>query len=465
VTIGDAPSGAFTRGTWGADGAVILIDDGIGKAITSVLVRTGAKHEILPASSNGAVRVNWPWFLPDGKQFLYTARLDDGEGELRLAKLRLDDDGGELKSVQLDGATRTVLNANSNAQWIEPDVIVFAHEGVLRGQHVNVETARPLGEPFLIAERVDYFFTTSRANFSTSRTGTVAYHEGGGLAQLAWADRHGNERGTIGSLADYHQSARLSRDNTMLLTARVRPGLGTYDIWRRDLSRGTDEQLTFGRGSEITPVWVDGERSLIFAGDGLGSLPHLFRMDLATTKEEELLAAGPHQVVSDVFPNGRAVVYAERESREFKLFQLPLTPGAPPTPLLPGGRSGFGLRFSPSGRAMAYVDPAKAALYVALVSGTSEPVLAVSDFSGPLAWGPNGSEINYVSREGTMMTITVQTDPSLTVDVPKPLFNLRRSASLLAVARDGRFLLLVPHVRAGERPVVVAAAPSRSNQR
>jgi hypothetical protein len=114
---------------------------------------------------------------------------------------------------------------------------------------------------------------------------------------------------------------------------------------------------------------------------------------------------------------------------------------------------------------MAYVDPAKAALYVALVSGTSEPVLAVSDFSGPLAWGPNGSEINYVSREGTMMTITVQTDPSLTVDVPKPLFNLRRSASLLAVARDGRFLLLVPHVRAGERPVVVAAAPGRSNQR
>ena len=172
VPISDAPSGAFTRGTWGKDG-VILIDDGNGKAIYSVLVRSGAVHEILPANpSNGEVRVNWPWFLPDGKHFLYTVRLDDGEGELRLAKLRLDDDGGELRSVQLEGVTRTVLSASSNAQWIDPDVVVFAHEGVLRGQRVKVEAARPIGEPFTIAERVDYSFTTSRAMFSASQTGS-----------------------------------------------------------------------------------------------------------------------------------------------------------------------------------------------------------------------------------------------------------------------------------------------------
>ena len=123
------------------------------------------------------------------------------------------------------------------------------------------------------------------------------------------------------------------------------------------------------------------------------------------------------------------------------------------------------MRFSPDGRAMAYVDGAKAALYVALVGGTSEPLLAVQNFSGSLAWSPDSSEINFVSRDDAMMTMAVHTRPSLTVEEPKQLFELRRSASLLEVSRNGRFLLLVPHVRAGERPIVVATAPIRSTQR
>ena len=96
------------------------------------------------------------------------------------------------------------------------------------------------------------------------------------------------------------------------------------------------------------------------------------------------------------------------------------------------------MRFSPDGRAMAYVDAPKAILYVTLVEGTSEPQNAVQNVSGPLAWGPD-SEIYYVSRDDAMMSMAVQTHPSLIVGKPKQLFELRRSASLLevAVARDG----------------------------
>ena len=135
--------------------------------------------------------MHWPWFLPDGKRFLYTARLntDDGEGELRIG--------------DLEGVWRKVMNVSSNTQWVEPDVVVFVREGVLMGQRWIVEAARPIGDPFPIADRVEYFFTTSRAMFSASRTGTVAYHSGQEIGQLVWADRNGNEGGTIGSPADY----------------------------------------------------------------------------------------------------------------------------------------------------------------------------------------------------------------------------------------------------------------------
>ena len=123
------------------------------------------------------------------------------------------------------------MRVSSNTQWVEPDIVVFVREGVLMGQRVDLEAARPVGEPFSIAEQVDYFFTTSRGMFSTSGTGAVAYHVGGDLMQLMWVDGAGNEIATIGRPADYQQySGRLSRDGSSLLTVRRQAGLGTFNI-------------------------------------------------------------------------------------------------------------------------------------------------------------------------------------------------------------------------------------------
>ena len=76
------------------------------------------------------------------------------------------------------------MRLSSNAQWVDPDIVVFAREGVLMGQRLHKETMRPIGEPFTVAQHVEYFFTTSQAMFSASRTGTVAYHPGGEMGQL-----------------------------------------------------------------------------------------------------------------------------------------------------------------------------------------------------------------------------------------------------------------------------------------
>jgi serine/threonine protein kinase/Tol biopolymer transport system component len=447
----------LTYGNWGADG-VILMGEANGETIYSVPAAGGDPRETLTRNrSNGEARVAWPWFLPDGKRFLYTARLDDGEGELRLGRL--------------EGGTQSVMRLSSNAQWVDPDIVVFAREGVLMGQRLDVETARPIGEPFEIAERVDYFFTTSRAMFSVSRTGIVAYHAGGEMGQLVWADRrNGNEVGSFGSPADYEpNSARLSRDGSQLLTARSRVGLGTYDIWRLDLRRGMDEQLTWNRGSELTPVWIDGERAILFAADSAGRVPHLFRKDLATGAEEQVLPPGRQQLVMDVFPDGRAA-YVERSAQgRFQIFQLSLTHGASPAPLLQSPLSTWGMRLSPDGRAMTYVatggEGGRVGVYVAPVPVTDAPVLAVAGVSGTPRWSADDRQIYYVSRDDAMMTLEVQTVPSLKVGVPKQLFKLRRSASLLEVSRDGRFLLLVHQVRADQRPIVVDTAAISSTQR
>ncbi len=428
---------------------VILMAHGNSTTISGVRAAGGTPWDVVTRNpSNHEVRIHWPWFLPDGQHFLYTARLEDGEGELRLG--------------ELDGATRPLMRASSNAQWIDPNVVVFVREGVLLGQRVDLQAMRPVGEPFALADHVEYFFTTSRATISASRTGTVAFHAGGELTRLAWADRNGKELATIGSPGEYDdQSTRLSRDESTLLMARRQPGLGTLDIWRLDLVRGLEERVTNGRGSELTPVWIDGERSIVYAGDSEGSIPHLFRRDLASGAEAPLLPGGLHQLVLDVLPGGSAVAYAQRSPAGlFNIFQVSTHGDPSPTLLLPARFDTFEMRISPDGHTLAFIvlNGERLDLYIGRMPMNSAPVLAAAAVRSAPRWSADGRELYYLARDSRMMSVPVRGTAALAVGAPQPLFELKPSDSLLEVSRDGRFLLLISQVRAGERPIVVNTA-------
>ena len=74
VPLCDVPEGIGLTGTWGADGE-ILYASVEGDAIVSVSTRSRTPSPLITADrSGGEARVNWPWFLPDGRRFLYLSR-------------------------------------------------------------------------------------------------------------------------------------------------------------------------------------------------------------------------------------------------------------------------------------------------------------------------------------------------------------------------------------------------------
>jgi Tol biopolymer transport system component len=446
VPICDVSAAFTSHGTWGRSG-IILFSMGNGPAIYRVSAAGGAPTELLtPDPANEEVRVHWPSFLPDGQRFLYTARRTDGEGQLKIGDLA--------------GGTRGLMPASSNAQWVDPDVVVFVREGVLMGQRIDLDAVRPVGDPFTLADEIDYIFTTSRGVYSTSFSGTIAYHADTDLSQLVWFDQRGNEVATIGSPDGYQEeSVWLSPDGRVLLTAKRQPGLGTFDVWRHDLVRRTEERLTTDRAVEITPILADGDQTLVYAADRGGAVPTVFSKDLITGKEEALLPNGPQRLVMDLIPGTRDIVYVERSAQGgFEIFRLSLGGGSPDR-VLAGRQNAFQARVSADGHAIAFIqaDARGTAVYVAPLRATGAPVLVATDVSPP-RWSVDGRHLYFLGRDGRMMAVGVKTTPLLVVGTPEPLFELNRPAILGDVSHDGRFLMLVTQLRAAERPIVVATA-------
>jgi dipeptidyl aminopeptidase/acylaminoacyl peptidase len=445
VSICEVAGGAGKSGTWGAGGD-ILYASVQGDAIYRVSASGGTPSVALkPDAATGEARVNWPWFLPDGRSFLFFSRFK-GAGRVMLA--------------EPGKPPRLVMAVASTVQYVDPGYLVFVKEGSLLAQRFDRRSRTLSGVPFSVAERVRYFMSTASGSFAASRGGSLAYQVHDDVHRLVWFDRSGRELGTVGTPGKHHD-VRISGDGRPILFDRAVEDLGTYDVWSFDAGRNVETRVTSTPDSEFSPLWLPGGKGLLYSAVR-GSNPRLVRRDLATGREEVVLPEGGFQIAGDISPDGKTLVYFERTAKgSFDMWELGLEGGGAPRRLIEGTPLTPSVRFSPDGRYLAFTssEAGLPAAYVMPFPGPGEKTRVSPEGAHAVRWSRDGNELFYVTRDQSLMSTPVRTAPSLQLGAPKSLFQVKgRDGGWMAfeVSADGtRFLAITTESFADERPLNV----------
>ena len=437
ITLADATTGA--DGSWSKDG-VILYDGTTGDPIRRVAAAGGVPVPAFLPDSSKRESVGWPFFLPDGKHYLF---MEITSRTMRVGTL------GSQKTVGLG-------SVDSRVEYTRPGYVLYARGGSLVAQPFDAGALKLEGEPFPVAEPLRTQ-PNGGADFSTSDNGTLVYSAGGTqLSELVWVDRSGREQGKVetGTLASFLSPA-LSPDGHRV-AFRVQDQITrTRDVWIADMTRGVQSRFTFDPGNENHPVWSpDGGRIAYWSDDAKN--PGIYvKSSSGAGDAEQLLKTPDEAVLTDWSRDGKMIVYAQQPPNGKSEVRTVAVEGDHASSVfLKGAFDYLDARLSPDGHWISYTssESGRNEVYVQTFPAHSGKWQISTSGGSDAHWNPNGKELVYLAADQRLMSVPIRTTPAFEADVPAPMFTARvlfpgvPLRTHYDISGDGqRFLMCAPH--------------------
>ena len=424
VTLGDGVLPA--TGTW-SKGDVILFTPRERSPVYRVSAAGGTPEPATTLDAAAGDVQHWfPFFLPDGRHFLYFAVGSKARGVA-------DPRAVYLGSLNPDEPARLLIEGGSNAKYANGHLI-YLRDGTLMAQPFDPERLQLQGEAAPLAERVHVagLITTGVAGaFTVSDNGVLAYQTGSTvLSQLAWLDREGRPAGTIGEPADYTDLA-LSPDGRRAAVSVMDAGTGTRDIWLFDVDRGLRQRITFDPGDDIAPAWSAPRADRLFFSSRRQGNTHLYERRLGGADDDALLFEDSlGKYASSVSPDGRFLAYVGGGGiiRRSDVWVLPLAGDRRAFPVLQSPFVESQPQFSPDGQWLAYMtnESGRPEVYVRPFSRDGDRVQVSAAGGGWPRWRRDGKEILYLALDSAVVAVpVVRRGSRLEVGAGQPLFTMR----------------------------------------
>ena len=212
---------------------------------------------------------NWPSFLPDGRRFLFTAKLWTRTAEA-------SDQGIYLGSLDSPTIER-LLPDLSSAVYAPPGYLVFAREGMVTAAPFDLAAGRVTGPPVAIGGAVATDAQFYFAAISASADGTLAVRPPPArcwsspiptrsMRNCTWSIAAADSAACQARGCSQYLMALNPVNSHMLATSILDPRTGTQDLWLMDLAKDSLEPLTATRG-------FSGEPGLVRRRQAPGLLP------------------------------------------------------------------------------------------------------------------------------------------------------------------------------------------------
>ncbi len=427
--------------SWGADGTIVFTPE-----ISTGLYRVSASGgQTVPVTTADPQLDShrWPFFLPDGKHFLYYAASHNDIGHERDSIYVASIDGGPSKLL---------LHSHANAAYANGHLL-FVKDSALMAQPFDVTRLELSGDPVVVQDGIEEHRTWWMAIFSVSQNGTLVFAPAQNPGNtLLWMDSSGKPLGTLGEPGRY-ASLRLSPDERRLVVERDRPhhDLWLYDLRRNDL-RGEDllpTQFTSGATTGV-PVWANDGTKIAFAFEKAGTFEIHVKSTFGTM-EEEALVTTRNSLPLDWAPDGSALLYSTDQSslQDASLWAMPLQGAHTPRLLLKAPAYTSDAVFSRTMRWIAYSSRESGAqrIYATPYPGPGPHILISPGYGSNPVWFKDGHAILYLGDDSTLYVTEVHEQGSdlitgKTRQIPRLIESPVGEGFPVDIAKDGRILAI-----------------------
>lgn len=464
-TICELTQGSQFQLGWASDREVVFAPE-LEQAIYAVAASGGEPRTVLRLERPEEAS-SWGEFVPlvAGRAMLSTHYVFTGE------KLKVN-----LEVIELDSGKRTIVLPDAgNAQVLTDSargetLLVFERLGQtnLFAVRFDMSSLRTLGEPVRVwsGGTVD--------GFELSPSGTLA------LAtrpseftdrRLAWINVNGPPEPLPVPPRAFSEIAVSPDGGRVLANLQVAdPSDVTSELWIQDLTRRTSTRIPI-QGFAMGPLWSPNGQSIMYGSfdadefsiverpaSGSGEPVKVFVSPIAAQKVAGPSAWSPDAkilaiVQHDIKSNKSDVLMLEQEAGD--------SGGAgkttwKATPYLNSPADDeHALRFSPDGKWVLFcsVQSGRHELYMQRFTGTGAGVedakagrvqISTNGHDGAAWWSPDGKEIRFIDADRQVVSVELQTEPTLAVSLPKVLHSLKElKTSGFTWGPDGRTMVIL----------------------